>query len=248
MAGRQHGACRSPAWYDLVEQIGHDLRTPLNAVIGFSDVMSAELLGPVGHPRYREYAGDIRDSGRRLLKAAEDTIAVTTLLAQAKDDAPVRLSVPALAMAAWSALANDAAARHAELVIEIEDDTEAEVLAPELALRQALVNLISEALSRSMPGGRIVLKAIPEDNAIRLEITAETAGVRRGPATLPFSLARALLELQGAGLLEFHEPGRWTAVTILDRATQRDFFSDAFRTSAPGMAAGVVRRKAPVYA
>ena len=62
-------------------RVSHELRTPLNAVIGFSDVMDSELLGPVGHPRYREYARHIRDSGRELLKSAEDTLAITALLA-----------------------------------------------------------------------------------------------------------------------------------------------------------------------
>ena len=58
----------------LVAALSHDLRTPLNAVIGFSDVMQRELFGPLGHDRYRDYAVHIRDSGEQLLKAAENII------------------------------------------------------------------------------------------------------------------------------------------------------------------------------
>ena len=55
----------------LLASIGHDLRTPLNAVIGFSEAMQRELFGPLGHDRYRDYAVHIRESGEQLLKAAE---------------------------------------------------------------------------------------------------------------------------------------------------------------------------------
>jgi len=47
--------------------MSHELKTPLNAVIGFSDVMRQELFGPVGSPRYRDYVDDIHGNGRRLL-------------------------------------------------------------------------------------------------------------------------------------------------------------------------------------
>ena len=55
----------------MIAAISHDLRTPLNAVIGFSDVMQRELFGPLGHDRYRDYAVHIRESGEQLLKATE---------------------------------------------------------------------------------------------------------------------------------------------------------------------------------
>ncbi len=71
---------RAHPWGELMARVSHELRTPLNAVIGFSDVMQSELLGPVGHPRYREYARHIGDCGRDLLKSAEDTLAITYLL------------------------------------------------------------------------------------------------------------------------------------------------------------------------
>lgn len=58
----------------LLVALNHDLRTPLNAVIGFSDVMQRELFGPLGHDRYRDYAGHIRASGEQLLRATEQLL------------------------------------------------------------------------------------------------------------------------------------------------------------------------------
>jgi His Kinase A (phospho-acceptor) domain len=61
---------------DRLALIGHDLRTPLNAVIGFADLMAQEVYGPIGHPKYREYARHVRDSGRALLEVAHNVMAI----------------------------------------------------------------------------------------------------------------------------------------------------------------------------
>ena len=62
---------------ELMAHMSHALRTPLNAVIGFSEVMARELHGPLGNRRYQEYAHHICESGGRLLKSSEDALAVT---------------------------------------------------------------------------------------------------------------------------------------------------------------------------
>jgi signal transduction histidine kinase len=62
-------------------RINHDLRTPLNAVVGFSELMVLELFGPLGDERYQDYVHHIRDSATELLKSAEDTLALTALVA-----------------------------------------------------------------------------------------------------------------------------------------------------------------------
>lgn len=70
---------RDATAYMLAERVSHDMRTPLNAVIGFSELMQAELHGPHGDARYREYAQHIRQSGEALKRTAEDAIAMTHL-------------------------------------------------------------------------------------------------------------------------------------------------------------------------
>ena len=59
-----------------IDRMGHDLRTPLTAIIGFSDMMRCELHGPLGSDRYQSYAGHIKDSGVSLLHALETAMAV----------------------------------------------------------------------------------------------------------------------------------------------------------------------------
>ncbi|MCP5410913.1 MAG: PAS domain S-box protein [Alphaproteobacteria bacterium] len=59
--------------------MSHELKTPLNAVLGFSEIIRDEVLGPVGNPAYQEYAGDIHKSGARLLSVINDVLDVSRL-------------------------------------------------------------------------------------------------------------------------------------------------------------------------
>src|ERR1700748_1564817 len=59
--------------------MSHELKTPLNAVLGFSEIIRDEMLGPVGQERYRDYAGDIHSSGKRLLAVINDVLDVSRL-------------------------------------------------------------------------------------------------------------------------------------------------------------------------
>ena len=68
----------------MIDRIGHDLRTPLTAIIGFSDMMQCEMHGPLGSDRYHSYAGHIRDSGVTLLQTIETALAITE---QRRDEA-----------------------------------------------------------------------------------------------------------------------------------------------------------------
>ncbi len=218
-------------WADLMARVSHDLRTPLNAVIGFSDVMNAELLGPVGNPRYREYARHIRDCGRELLKSAEDTLTFTALLAQPHvygQRTPIELAD--LAYDAWAFYAEEADSRGVRFELIARDALE--VLGERRPLRQALINLFAEALARIGDGGLIALVARADCDLVELEITVD--GVPNEPATghhsLAVCLARALLELQGASLVEFADrTSAWRAATVLSCAAQPDFFELARR-------------------
>ena len=62
---------------EFLANMSHDLRTPLNAIIGFSDVLRAKFFGPLGDPRYEEYANDIYDSGSLLLSLIDDILDVS---------------------------------------------------------------------------------------------------------------------------------------------------------------------------
>src|SRR5690606_24703278 len=58
----------------FLASMSHELRTPLNAILGFSEVMANEVLGPVGNETYKDYAGDIHQSGQHLLNLINEIL------------------------------------------------------------------------------------------------------------------------------------------------------------------------------
>lgn len=67
----------APALPDAsLSRIGHDLRTALNAIMGFSEIMTAKLHGPLGHPKYDEYVSHVRTSGQALLAVSDEVLAI----------------------------------------------------------------------------------------------------------------------------------------------------------------------------
>ncbi|MFN3868508.1 MAG: sensor histidine kinase [Hyphomicrobiaceae bacterium] len=212
--------------YDLMARVSHELRTPLNAVVGFSDLMGHELFGPLGHPRYEEYVRHIRDSGRQLLKSAEDTLAIASMLTRV--EAPEAREVVAFSRIAADALdivAAEAGSRSIEIASHVESDLM--VLADRRALRQIIVNLLSEALSRSPRHGAIQFNAvaIADKAAVTIAIEHCQCEPADSHASLPICLARTLIEHSGGQLFESRKrPGTWQVATYLERAVQHDFF------------------------
>jgi signal transduction histidine kinase len=220
-------AARSRPWGELMARVSHELRTPLNAVIGFSDVMNAELFGPVGNPRYREYARHIRDCGRELLKSAEDTLAMTCLLdQQAPSVTTIPIDLGEVVHEAWNFYGDEAESRGIRLSTDV--PATLELVAERRPMRQILINLFSEALRRSADHGVIGLMAHCDGDLVQLEVFV-CGGPKlddTGTASLAVCLARALLELQGAALVEVEDAGSsWRALTVLRKSAQPDFFN-----------------------
>jgi signal transduction histidine kinase len=219
---------RERTWAELMARVNHDLRTPLNAVIGFSELMVLELFGPLGDERYQDYAQHIRDSATDLLKSAEDTLALTALTADpSRREGTHACELEHLADDAWAFVARKAAARAISFVACLPQALE--VLGEPRSLRQILVNMLSEAVARAAHGERVILTASVEAELVELAVSVskERATAARRDGSLAICLARTLLEMQGTSLLEVVSSGQgWRAVTVLDRAAQPDFFSE----------------------
>jgi len=217
----------SDSWAGLCARLSHELRTPLNAVLGFSELMKSELHGPLGRPRYREYVSHIRESGEALLKTTEDALAITSVLSgiHRQSTAVVRgLAVEPLIADAWHFIEPKAAARGIRLVLDVPAGLE--ILGDHRALRQALINLVEEALNRTAGGGSIAFTATANAGAVQLAISTKSHASERRDDTLALHLARALIEFNGSELEIATRSGRWTARTELDQASQSDFFAD----------------------
>ncbi len=223
---------QSQTWADLTARISHEIRTPLNAVIGFADLMERELFGPLGNARYRDYAAHIKDSGEALLKSAEDTLALSSLLVAPSPDTHANASSLAeLALDAWHGVAPQAHRRGVALDLQVA--VALDVAGDRRALRQALSNLMIEAVQRADTDTRITVWAQADGDTVTIKVCAPEAKshMRPGDPSLAICVARALLELQGTSLATSFQPSRngWQASTVLDLAVQPDFFSAPVR-------------------
>jgi hypothetical protein len=220
-------------WAELMSRINHELRTPLNAVIGFSEVMSLEMFGPLGSDRYRDYVRHINDSAADLLKSAEDTLALTALFTHPRPTGLVGAATLDHAFAdAWKIVERKAAARNIGVKLKVSKDIE--VLSEPRALRQILINMLSEAVHRSAPGGNVTALAVTDGELIEIvvSVNAPAPGMAPRAGSLAICLARTLLQMQGTSLLEIETPSSgWSAVTVLDRAVQPDFFTERVATT-----------------
>ena len=136
--------------------MSHELRTPLNAILGFSEVMQAELLGPMQNKSYLEYASSIHASGRHLLQLINEILDLSRIEAGRYElhEEPIRLNE--IVEECHRLLALRAENKGLQVAPEFPKGLEP-IWADERAIRQICLNLLSNALKFTPRGGRITL-------------------------------------------------------------------------------------------
>ncbi|MDP6345677.1 MAG: HAMP domain-containing sensor histidine kinase, partial [Alphaproteobacteria bacterium] len=145
----------------FLANMSHEFRTPLNAIIGFADMMRSELLGPIGNRRYRDYAGDIMVSGEHLLDVVNGILDLSKIEAgkmELEDDA---VDLPTVLREAQTLVEDDARKAELNLRLEIEAELPA-VRGSAVKLKQVALNLLSNATRFTPAGGDVVLSARQE--------------------------------------------------------------------------------------
>lgn len=221
-------------WRDILHTLSHDIRTPLNAVIGFSDMMHAEMLGPLGHHRYQEYVRHIRESGALLLRAAEEALAVTGLLSSGLGQVrkPVCLLEPL--ESAWQQIRPGGLETVRPLTLN--GDTATVVLADARVLEQALRFLLCFVAVRvDARSPDVTFRIDPVGTQIELAILYRIR-CASGDSSAPLSqdsvegdrsitYASALVEAIGGSVFMRHEAGGQIAMILrLEAPVQRDLF------------------------
>ena len=135
--------------------VSHELRTPLNSILGFSEILSAELYGPLGAPQYKEYAEIIRGSGKKLLKLVNQVLEIGRLEGLQLDVRPEAVE-PAFEDAVTSAAADFV--RGVRPVIAVPDDLPL-VLADPWGLCTVITHLVQNAAMFAPDGGEVRLRA-----------------------------------------------------------------------------------------
>lgn len=214
--------------------MSHELKTPLNAVLGFSEIIRDQVLGPVGQQAYRDYAGDIHKSGARLLAVINDVLDVSrleggSLTIEDRPESVRDIADQAIKLAQGKTLDQ----RNVEL--ELPADMPALLVDPR-RLSQAIGNLLANALKFTPEPGEVRFVArrtfdggvqlIVEDSGIGMAEETIAAALepfrqldgslaRRFEGTgLGLYLAKALADLHGGSLKVKSAVGEGTIVTI----------------------------------
>ncbi|NBB82534.1 MAG: PAS domain S-box protein, partial [Alphaproteobacteria bacterium] len=170
---KQEAEAANKAKSDFLAHMSHELRTPLNAILGFSELMSAEMLGPLGSARYRDYAGTINESGRHLLTLINDVLDMSKVEAGRYDLAirptPVR---PVLENAVRLLSLK---AHEGEVTVTIAPG-DAVAAADDRALKQVAINLLSNAIKFTAAGGRVDLSVRGGDEVV-IEVADTGVGI-----------------------------------------------------------------------
>jgi signal transduction histidine kinase len=204
--------------------MSHEIRTPLNAIIGFSEMISSEVLGPVGTSRYRDYANDIYDSGQHLLRIINDVLDMSKIGA-GKLELHEHLVDVRTAVQTSIALVTP---RAVSAGVVITADLPANLpflLADELRLKQILLNLLSNAVKfTNRLGSATVAATARADGSLALTVSDTGIGMTAAEIAIALEyegtglglpLARALAELHGGRLEIASTPGHGTTVTVI---------------------------------
>jgi len=132
----------------FIANMNHELRTPLNAVIGFSQMISGQVLGPIGNARYGEYARDIETSGAHLLALIDDIIDFSAIDSGHRPLEVATIDVAVCVGDALKILRPIAQARRIDFAVEL---AAGNIAGDARAVRQILVNVMSNAIKFSPP-------------------------------------------------------------------------------------------------
>jgi signal transduction histidine kinase len=185
----------------FLRMVSHELRTPLNSIIGFSEIISSELYGPVSDPKYRDHAELIRDSGHKLLRLVNQIMEIARLDAGAAD-LDIRPEVARTAVdEVFHALSTEAEQRDVELRLEVAAGTPP-IMADARGLKTILVNLIQNALTFSPAATEIVVAVRPRGREVEIAIRDHGPGIE--PVDVPrlmrpFEQGEAALTRRGEG-------------------------------------------------
>jgi signal transduction histidine kinase len=216
-------------------QTSHELRTPLNAIIGFAEMMRNAVFGPLPQ-RYQEYAELIHEGGRDLSLIVDDVLDLARIEAGRYEIERELASLTDLAAEAVHFMQHEAARKQVALSLDERDDAEAFI--DTKAVRQIALNLISNALKFTPPGGAVTVRAFEapfgttsgawlavSDTGAGMSVAELTrlsrafeqgeAGKQQKGAGLGLSVVRAFAELHGGRLeIESREGGGSTVAVF----------------------------------
>ena len=179
---RDEAESASRAKTQFLANMSHELRTPLNAVIGFSEILNRELFGALGEARYRDYARLIHESGEHLLNVVNDILDMSKIEAGKFKIVKEPFEVASLVKSCCDLMRHTAEQRSLSLIVDVAPGIP-ELPADKRACKQMLLNVISNAIKFTDPGGWVRVSARVEGESVELAVADNGIGIAE--ANLP---------------------------------------------------------------
>ena len=162
---------------EFLANMSHELRTPLNAILGFSELIRDQRLGPAATARYIDYASDIHASGRHLLSIIEDLLDLSKIESGHYALHEAETSASEVIEAAVRLVLDRARAKRIVLETQI-DRTLPGIYGDARALKQVVLNLLTNAVKFTPEQGRVVVSAQPlADGAVQISVQDSGEGI-----------------------------------------------------------------------
>lgn len=219
----------------FLANMSHELRTPLNAIIGFSEIMAQEMFGPLGNERYREYTDDIHGSGRHLLNVIDDILDISKIEAGRyllEEEEIDMASVLRWSIEMMRARTMD---KRQSMTLKLPEEMP-NVQADQRAMRQIMLNLLSNASKFTSEGGRIdLVVTATETGDLRISVIDNGIGIpdnkleevmepfsqvddttarQHGGTGLGLPITKSLIEMHGGSFRLESSLGKGTTATM----------------------------------
>jgi cell cycle sensor histidine kinase DivJ len=173
---RDEAESASRAKTQFLASMSHELRTPLNAVIGFSEILNRELFGSLGEVRYRDYARLIHESGEHLLHVVNDILDMSKIEAGKFNIVKEPFDVASLVKSCCDIMLHTADQRSLSLIVDVMPGIP-ELPADKRACKQMLLNVISNAIKFTNPGGWVRVSARLGDGCVEFSVADNGIGI-----------------------------------------------------------------------
>ncbi|MEO1015306.1 MAG: histidine kinase dimerization/phospho-acceptor domain-containing protein [Pseudomonadota bacterium] len=176
---------------EFLANMSHELRTPLNAINGFSEIMQAEIYGPLGNAKYKEYVTDILSSGRHLLELIDDVLDMSKIEA-----GKVRLELGRVELEkSLDECARLIAKRASDAGVHLEASVAhaPAAYADPRAVKQVILNLLVNAIKFTPAGGETTITVEADLNCVAVLVADSGVGIEPehlGRLGAPFELSR----------------------------------------------------------
>jgi signal transduction histidine kinase len=220
---------------EFLAHMSHELRSPMNAIIGFSEMMTREVMGPIHPPKYREYAEDIQGSSTHLLSLINDILDLSKIEAGKLQLNEGAVDLAAAAESARRLVAVRAGDSHIVLRKKLPANLP-RLAGDERMVKQMILNLLANAIKFTPARGVVTLSAGCDEKGALFVSVADTGqgiaaaeiprileaygrsdvaekGVAEGTG-LGLTLVKAMIELHGGALEIESEPGRGSTFTL----------------------------------